>query len=261
MSKIKLPSVAGTFYPADPHELKTTIDQMLLAADSNLPIPKAIIAPHAGYIYSGPVAASAYACLTKARALIKRIVILAPSHRVPFEGMATTDEDFFQTPLGNIPIDKPTVDKLVLDNQVSMLPDVFSLEHSLEVHLPFLQVVLEDFKLVPLLIGQVSYQEIADVIREIWNGPETLIINSSDLSHYYDDKTAQMLDKKTANSIVSFDPESINSEQACGRLGIQALLTVAKEKGLSASIIDLRNSGDTAGPKDQVVGYGAFHFY
>lgn len=256
-----MPSVAGSFYPADPIELKETVIKMLIEANSDLPIPKAIIAPHAGYIYSGPIAASAYACLKKAKEKIKKVVILAPSHQVPFEGIATTDDDFFQTPLGNIPIDRVAVDKLVLSNKVKLLPGAFSLEHSLEVQLPFLQETLENFELVPLLIGQVSYQEIAKVLHEVFNGFETLIIISSDLSHYYDYKTAQRLDNTTVESIINLDPESIHFEQACGRLGIQALLVIAKEKGLKPAIIDLRNSGDTAGSKDQVVGYAAVHFY
>lgn len=255
------PNVADKFYPADPSVLRQDILTMLTAASdkATLPIPKAIIAPHAGYIYSGLIAASAYACLTKAKKQIHRIVLLAPSHQYPVSGVAITDAKSYMTPLGQITIDQKSISALNLP-YVQAVEEAFASEHAIEVHLPFLQLTLETFSLIPLLVGLATTAQVGKVLEKLWDGPETLIIISSDLSHYYPYDLAQFLDKKTAEAIIKLDPKDITPEQACGAVGIKGLLAIAAKKKLHASQIDLRNSADTAGPKDQVVGYGAFHF-
>jgi MEMO1 family protein len=256
------PVVAGKFYSADPDLLKQDITTMLdLAADkASLPIPKAIIAPHAGYIYSGPIAASAYACLVRAKKQICKVIILAPAHQYPVSGVAKIDADIYLTPLGKIPIDQTILENLDLP-YLQTSKEAFAYEHAVEVHLPFLQLILENFSLIPLLVGLATPSQVATIIKNLWSGPETLIVISSDLSHYHDYKTAQALDKKTAAAIKKLDPNNIELENACGALAIQGLLMVAAEKKMHVTQIDLRNSGDTSGAKDQVVGYGAFHFY
>lgn len=260
MTKIRQAAVAGMFYPANPMELRHLIKDFLEEANSHLPNPKAIIAPHAGYIYSGPIAASAFACLHQVKDQIKQVVLLGPSHRYFFQGLGASSMDYFETPLGQIKLDQKAIQKILSLPQVSMADEAHQSEHSLEVQLPFLQVVLSDFLLVPLVISDASVEQIAEVITLLWNGPETLIVISSDLSHYLDYESAKKIDQKTADAIVSLKQENISSDQACGSDGIKGLIQVAKEKNLRVSLIDLRNSGDTAGTKDQVVGYGAFHF-
>lgn len=264
MVKTRQAAVAGLFYPADPVELHNDIQAYLHGldfGDTKVPTPKAIIVPHAGYIYSGPVAASAYAHLLPAHAIIRRIILLGPSHRVPFKGLATSSADNFATPLGNIKLDQESIQKLIGLPQVHLLDEAHSMEHSLEVQLPFLMEVLDDFELVPLLVGDARPAEVAEVLQSLWGGPETLILISSDLSHYHDYTTAQRMDKATSEAIIAFKEDHIHSENACGCIPVNGLLHLAKEKGLSAKLIDLRNSGDTAGPKDRVVGYGAYIFH
>ncbi len=254
------PMMAGTFYPANPKELKGMLEGFLKAVNTDHPIPKAIIAPHAGYIYSGSIAAEAYACLAKARTSIKRVILLGPAHRYPVYGIAATKADYFATPLGKVKIDQVAISDILSLPQVEIIEQAYDRENALEVHLPFFQVLLQDFSLVPLLVGDASIIEIAEVIEKLWGGPETLVVVSSDLSHYEDYERAQYLDKQTANAILNLSPDEINFEQACGRMPIKGLLTVAAKKGLKATLIDLRNSGDMAGHNDRVVGYGAFHF-
>ena len=260
MPTIRQPVVAGKFYPNDPNVLQQSIQSFFEKADKTLPVPKAIIAPHAGYVFSGPIAASAYACLVNQNN-IQHVAVIAPSHRYPFSGVAVSLADFFATPLGNISVAKKIVSEMVALPEVNVVEKAFEQEHSLEVHLPFLQMTLKDFALIPMLVGQISFQQLAKVLETIWNGSETLIVISSDLTHYLSYAEAQKIDKKTADAIVSLNPNEIGSDQACGRVGIKALLEVAQKKNLKPQLIDLRNSGDTAGPKDRVVGYGAFHFY
>lgn len=252
------PVVAGQFYPGDPEELRNIITSMLADTKATQSIPKAIIAPHAGFIYSGPIAASAYAGLTKAK--IKQVVLLGPAHRHPFIGLAAPKADVFATPLGDIKIDHAAINSILELPQVEIIPEAHAEEHSLEVQLPFLQIVLADFTLVPLVVGNSNVADVAEVLLKLWDGPETLIIVSSDLSHYHDYKTAQQIDKKTAQAIVDLDVNALGQNWACGHIPIQGLLQAVKGKNLKATLLDLRNSGDTAGPKDQVVGYGAFHF-
>jgi AmmeMemoRadiSam system protein B len=260
---IRAPAVAGMFYPGANRELAQNLAQMLGAAAHDAPghaVPKAIIAPHAGYIYSGPVAASIYALLAPARGRISRVVLLGPTHRVAMRGLALPGCVAFATPLGAVPIDADAVAALRKLPQVGVSAQAHALEHSLEVHVPFLQVVLEKFTLVPLAVGRATPQEVGDVLDLLWGGPETLIVVSSDLSHYLNYNDAQAVDRATATAILALATD-ISHEQACGATPVTGLTHVARRRGLKPELIDLRNSGDTAGDKSRVVGYGSFAFY
>jgi AmmeMemoRadiSam system protein B len=249
------------FYPNDSHELHRQLKNLLTAASAaSNPPPKAMIVPHAGYIYSGPIAASAYARLQAAKDTVHRVVLLGPSHRVGFRGIAASSMEAFATPLGRIPVDQEAIVQLRDLPQVGFLDKAHAQEHSLEVHLPFLQEVLHDFTLVPLVVGDASPEEVGNVLEILWGGPETLIVISSDLSHYHDYQTAKQLDGATSEAIEQLSFERIGYEDACGRNPINGLLWAAQRRGLHGETIDLRNSGDTAGPRDQVVGYGAYVF-
>ncbi len=258
---VRQPAVSGLFYPDDPETLRRDIAEFLAEAPSQEgELPKAIIVPHAGYIYSGPVAASVYARLARGRDSIERVVLLGPSHRVPFYGLAATGAASYRTPLGDIPIDQPSLERVLELPQVVKLDAAHTNEHSLEVQLPFLQLLLDHFELVPLVVGDASADEVAEVLERLWGGPETLIVISSDLSHYHDYATAQRMDRATSESIVSLHPEQLGYEDACGRIPVSGLLLLARQRGLQGELIDLRNSGDTAGDKLRVVGYGAYAF-
>lgn len=259
MDRVRQPAVAGYFYPADERELRACVDDLLRA----VPVvaaaaPKAIIVPHAGYVYSGPVAASAYARVAAARARIRRVVLLGPAHRVGFSGLASPEADFFATPLGLIPIDHAAIEDLRGLTQVRAYDAAHAQEHGLEVQLPFLQRVLDDFTLVPLVVGDATADQVAEVLEQLWDGAETLITISSDLSHYHAYAEAQRLDRATSRGIEALDPTRIGYDDACGRNPVNGLLCCARRRGLHASTIDLRNSGDTSGPRDRVVGYGAY---
>ena len=258
---VRRPAVAGQFYPENPEELRTMVDGFLAAAKIvSDKIPKAIIAPHAGYPYSGPVAGSAYACLARGRDRLKRVVLLGPSHFVAFPGLAASSASVFQSPLGSIPVEEEALVRVRALPLVTTLDAAHEHEHSLEVHLPFLQVALGEFKLVPLVVGDATPDEVAAVLNELWGGKETCIVVSSDLSHYHDYQTAQQLDRETARAIESLNWQDLGSDQACGCQPIRGLLCAAKERGLRCRTVDLRNSGDTSGGRDRVVGYGAFVF-
>ena len=264
-ANIRAPAVAGAFYPGEPGELAALVDELVNEAlagrqRGTREPPKAIIAPHAGYIYSGPIAASAYARFAPARNRISQIVLLGPAHRVPFQGLAVPSAEGFATPLGVVPVDHAAINHIVSLPQAQVLDEAHAAEHSLEVHLPFLQRMFRDFTLVPLVVGAASPADVAEVLRTLWNGPETLIVVSSDLSHYHDYETARRLDGETARAIGELDGDGISDEGACGRAPIRGLLVEAKRLGLSANLIDLRNSGDTAGARDRVVGYASFLF-
>lgn len=262
-SSVRQPAVAGMFYPGEPNELRAQIKQYLDAVpmdQTDAEVPKAIVAPHAGYIYSGPVAAMVYARLAPAKARIKRVILLGPSHRVPFYGCAVSSAQYFHTPLGDIPLDKTLIDALLEKQLVTPLDEAHALEHSLEVHLPFLQVVLDEFTLVPVVVGDASVEAVSALLEAAWGGPETLIVISSDLSHYHDYNTARQMDLSTCKLIENLDYESLSSNQACGFIPVRGLLYLSKQRHLHARTIDYRNSGDTAGPRDQVVGYGAYAF-
>lgn len=260
MTTVRNPAVAGLFYPDNSSQLASMVDTLLEAAQTALTTPKALIAPHAGYMYSGPIAANAYARLLAAKNNINRVVLLGPSHRVPFLGMATSSAHVFATPLGHIPVDQEAVADIAGLPQVHCLDDAHAMEHSLEVQLPFLQSILDDFCLIPLVVGDARPQEVAEVLDRLWGGDETVIIVSSDLSHYHDYETAIRLDSATSRAIEELRLEDIGYDHACGRAPINGLLHVARTRGLSAQTIDLRNSADTGGPRDQVVGYGAYIF-
>ena len=260
MGTTRQPAVAGTFYPADPDELQSAVDGFLRAARTDQPAPRAMIVPHAGYIYSGPVAASGYARLLNREIPVRRVVLLGPAHRVPFRGIAATSAASFSTPLGDIAIDRTAVDRLSELSQVHVLEEAHRLEHSLEVQLPFLQRTLGDFLLVPLVVGDATPEEISEVLEILWSGPDTLVIVSSDLSHYHNYDTARRLDRVTSRNIESLDYRAIEYDHACGRNPVNGLLFYARMHGMSAATLDLRSSGDTAGPRDQVVGYGTYVF-
>ncbi|NOZ53033.1 MAG: AmmeMemoRadiSam system protein B [Gammaproteobacteria bacterium] len=261
-------AVAGTFYPADPVTLRKTIQALLTTAQTSLgnlsnnanTRPKAIIAPHAGYIYSGPIAATAYARVQQHDHSISRVVLLGPSHHIPLVGFATNSAHFFTTPLGNIRLDRTTINRINQRPDVAELDQAHALEHSLEVHLPFLQVILHNFQLVPIVVGDATTDAVSQLLTELWGGPETLIIISSDLSHYHHDEIARSLDNATSKAIESFDITTVDAQHACGYIPIRGLLKTAKNLNMHVNTIDCRNSGDTAGPRDQVVGYGAYEF-
>lgn len=259
MATVRRPAVAGRFYPADARALRAMIAEYVeTAPPADGPAPKAIIAPHAGYVYSGPIAGSAYARLAPDRDLVSRVVLLGPAHRVPFYGLAATTADAWETPLGRVPIDHDAIARLASLPFVTIAEHPHDLEHSLEVHVPFLQEVLGDFSLVPLAVGDATPEEVAEALDALWGGPETRIVVSSDLSHYHDYETARRLDAETSRNIESLAYERIEFGDACGRNPINGLLATARRRGMRAEAIDLRNSGDTAGPHDQVVGYGAY---
>ena len=251
-------AVAGSFYPAEPVELSHMVQNYLASAKTEAPAPKAIIVPHAGYIYSGQTAATAYARLHSVRDTIKRVVLLGPAHRVAVQGLATVSTEAFDTPLGSVPVDQQAVKQALALPQVSESDIAHLQEHSLEVHLPFLQTCLENFTLVPFVVGDANESEVAEVLELLWGGDETLIVISSDLSHFHDYATASAMDKKTSQAIENLQPDAIGYEDACGRNPIKGLLQLARQHHYSVHMVDLKNSGDTAGTKDRVVGYGAY---
>lgn len=252
------PAVAGSFYPANPAVLHDLLQGFLTKIQPHPAAPKAIIVPHAGYIYSGPIAASAYARLTSVRDRISRVILMGPSHRLAFQGLAVSHADTFSTPLGVISIDQTAIAQLQHLPFVGYLDKAHSQEHSLEVHLPFLQQTLNNFKLVPIVAGEASPHQVSQVLDTLWGGDETLIVISSDLSHYHDYATAQTMDKHTSHLIEQLDYKNLSAESACGKVPVSGLLKLLQEKALQIKTIDLRNSGDTAGDKYRVVGYGAY---
>ena len=262
MKSIRPAAVAGTFYPAAPQMLRQAVRDYLAQSSTSSPKPpKAMIAPHAGFVYSGPIAASVYGLLQNAPDKIRKVILLGPSHRVPLLGLAASSAEYFSTPLGTIPLDRDNIEQLLALPQVTILDEAHAMEHSLEVQLPFLQTVLDDFSLTPLVVGDASPDEISEALETVWGGDETLIVISSDLSHYHDYQTAKIMDQATSDAIENLQAEKLRYDDACGRSPIKGLLTIAKRKGFKARTIDLRNSGDTAGDKNQVVGYGAYAFY
>lgn len=260
MLKIRAPAVAGTFYPGQPQQLADNVNALIGAVDARKLIaqPKAIIVPHAGYIYSGLTAATAYASLLNA-ADIRRVVLLGPVHRVLVRGLALPGVDAFATPLGNIELDSEAIAAISALPQVAISAAAHKLEHSLEVQLPFLQTLLDDFKLVPLAVGDASAEEVAAVLEKLWGGRETLIVISSDLSHFLPYQSAQQIDRATVESILQMHALR-NHEQACGATPVNGLLLAARSHHLQPRLLDLCNSGDTAGDKHQVVGYAAVAF-
>jgi MEMO1 family protein len=255
--QIRKPAVAGSFYPADSESLEASVRTYLAQApapDSGLSV-RMLIVPHAGYIYSGPTAAYAYRCLEGTK--LTRVVMLGPSHYVPFAGLALPGADTLETPLGTMPVDPVGSEVLRGDSVVVESAEAHRREHSLEVQLPFLQLVAPRVSVVPLLTGAITPTQGADCVQALLD-EDTLLLISSDLSHYYDSATARRLDADTAAAIARLDGAALDRESACGRTAIQIALELAKRSGYRVVTLDMRNSGDTAGPQDRVVGYGAF---
>ncbi|HQR69796.1 MAG TPA: AmmeMemoRadiSam system protein B [Burkholderiaceae bacterium] len=257
------PAVAGLFYPADPAELRSAVQRYLgglPAPDRAAAMPKALIAPHAGYVYSGPIAACAYARLLPRPKRIRRVVLLGPVHRVPVRGLALPSVERFDTPLGPVEVDAEARALLQELPQVGISDRAHAAEHSLEVQLPFLQQILGRFTLVPLAVGDATPEEVAAVLERLWGGDETLIVISSDLSHYLPYAAARSVDRATAETMLALAP-TLDHEQACGATPVNGLLALARRRGLRAELLDLRNSGDTAGDRSRVVGYAAVAFF
>jgi len=253
-------AVAGVFYPDDPALLAEQVDTLVAAASrSAAPSPKALVLPHAGYLYSGPIAATGYATLRARSEPVTRVVLLGPAHRAPVRGLATSSADAWATPLGEVPIDDQARRAACALPGVTIDDAAHALEHSLEVHLPFLQRVLGDgFALVPFVVGRAEADTVAAVLDLLWGGDETIIIASSDLSHYLDHATASARDRRTASAIVECRVDDLAPDDACGAYPVRGLLIAAARHGLHPTLLDLRSSGDTAGSPDRVVGYGAF---
>lgn len=284
MPDLRPAAVAGTFYPRVPTELAATVracfdDARARARATDMasarprssdgapgarPVaaasrPKALIVPHAGYVYSGAIAAAAYARLADGHEPIRRVVLFGPTHRVPVRGLAVPSANAFATPVGNVGVDRAAVDAALALPQVRASDAAHALEHSLEVQLPFLQAVLGDFGIVPFAVGDATPGEVTEVMELLWGGPETLLVVSSDLSHYHRYADAQALDRGTAAAILSLSA-TLDHEQACGATPVNALLLSARGRGLLPELLDLRNSGDTAGDRSRVVGYASFAF-
>ena len=261
MQSIRPAAVAGRFYPADSLTLAGAIDVLLTEARTPTPVltPKALIVPHAGYIYSGAVAASAYVTLKPVAGRIRRVVLLGPTHRVAVHGLALSGADAFATPLGEVALDLEAARLITALPQVVSSPQAHAQEHALEVQLPFLQTLLPDFKLLPLAVGMASAEEVAEVLEILWGGEETLIVISSDLSHFLPYQAAKQQDGSTAEAILQLR-QPLAHQQACGGTPINGLLLAARHHQLTPHLLDLCNSGDTAGSKERVVGYGAFAF-
>lgn len=262
-------AVAGIFYPAEPQALAHEVDQYLFEAQSAASVNKpqdrpikALIVPHAGYTYSGGIAAQAYAQLLPRAKEIRRVIVFAPAHRLPFKGLATTSADSFSTPLGKIRIDATCRNKLSSGElPVQILDEAFREEHALEVQLPFLQRLLEEFTLLPILVGDADPVQIQNVMQLCWGGPETLIVVSSDLSHFHDYDTADQIDRHTTMNIEALQADQLGFESACGRIPISGLLLAARDKDLQVETVARCNSGDTGGDRQRVVGYGAYVFH
>lgn len=261
MGSIKQPAVAGFFYPDSPAELRSQVQGFLEEGrPGRIKNPKALIAPHAGYIYSGATAGHAYAQLESIAEIIQHVVILAPSHHLAFPGIGYCSAELFQTPLGCLRVNHKAISLISTLPQVQQVSEAFEKEHSLEVQLPFLQVVLGEFKITPLLVSDANSAEVAEVLERLWGGSETLIIISSDLSHYLDYESAQELDQEATHAIEQLAPDALSYRHACGCTPVSGLLIAAHNHHLNVTTLDLRNSGDTAGSHDQVVGYGAYAF-
>jgi len=265
MSTVRPAAVAGTFYPADPSRLASMVEGFLREGEpgSGRPAPKApkaVIAPHAGYVYSGPIAGSAFRAIQAVASTIERVVLLGPAHFLPIHGLALPGHSFFATPLGEVAVEPEGAQASLRLPQVRVIPEAHAREHSLEVELPFLQSLLGEFVLVPLAVGSASGEEVAEVLDRLWGGPETLIVISSDLSHFLPSEAARRADRATADEILALGGP-LDPLQACGAVPINGLLEAARRRSLVPELLDLRNSADTAGDPSRVVGYGAFAFH
>ncbi|MFL6617286.1 MAG: AmmeMemoRadiSam system protein B [Povalibacter sp.] len=258
-ASVRAPAVAGMFDPDDPAELRDAVEKYLSSAYSDFShaSPKALIVPHAGYIYSGSVAAAAYASIAARRQTIRRVLLIGPSHRVYLRGLAAPTVQAFETPLGAVPIDRAVCAELIASGEVIESDAPHAQEHCLEVQLPFLQVLLGEFELVPLVVGAAAPAHVGSVLQRAWGDESTLVLISSDLSHYHSYEIAQHIDSQTSELILRRSP-TLQGEQACGAVCINGLLHLARELHLQVQEIERKNSGDTAGDKSRVVGYGAF---
>jgi hypothetical protein len=263
MPAVRRAVVDGLLYAAAPAALRAQVADYLagLGVDEDAArFSKVLIAPHADYDYCGAVAACAYALLRRRRERsIGRVVLLGPAHRVAVRGLATCEADAFETPLGQIAVDVASLASLDDLPQVIRDDRAHDYEHSLELQLPFLQTLLSSFTLVPLVVGDVSADAVAQVLERLWGGQETLIVISSDLSHYLTYEQAQALDRATAQRILRLDA-GLTPREACGATAINGALLAARRHGLAPRLLDLRNSADAAGDRDRVVGYGAMAF-
>lgn len=260
-TRVRPAAVAGTFYPDDPAVLCALMDDCFADAvpvASGARAPKALVVPHAGFIYSGPIAASAYLCIAEAADAIRRVVLLGPSHRVPLRGLGLSTADVWSTPLGRVPIDHRSDAQLLALPHVATNDSAHAPEHSLEVQLPFLQRVLRDVTLVPVIVGDAEPSEVSAALDLLWGGPETVVVISTDLSHYHRYADAVRLDERTAAAIIALRADDLGDRDACGARPLRGLLHTARQRHLRIDPIDLRNSGDTAGDHERVVGYGAF---
>lgn len=261
---VRPPAVAGLFYPSDPTTLRGMVEAMLkqtqvtdASGDAHL---RAMIVPHAGYIYSGSTAAAAYAQLKQLADKVRHVVIVGPAHRFGIHGVGLVEADGMATPLGTIPLWQEGLAVAQAQPGVVVSMAAHAKEHSLEVQLPFLQVVLPEADVLPLVAGWVEPEVVANVLEALWDQPEMLVVISSDLSHYHPYTRAQELDSATIDQILELDL-NVTHDQACGATGINALLLVAKAHGLKPRMDQYCNSGDTAGDKDGVVGYMACSWF
>jgi AmmeMemoRadiSam system protein B len=263
MLAVRPAAVAGMFYPDDAQHLRLQVQQYLAAATRTAAdasgAPKLLIVPHAGYEYSGPIAAHAYARIEPLRRRIRRVVLLGPAHRLPVRSLAAPNAQAFDTPFGPVAVDQHALAALRDLPQVVHDDQPHALEHSLEVQLPFLKTVLGAFTLVPLLVGSATPTEVAQVLERLWGGDETLIVISSDLSHYLPHPQARAQDTATVRRILAFD-DALAPDQACGALAINGAMVAARHHHLMPHLLDLRDSSDTAGDRRRVVGYTAIAF-
>lgn len=262
---VRTPAVAGTFYPERAETLATMVDGFVADAASARAheraatpgTPEALVVPHAGYVYSGPTAGHAYAALAGAPRGVERVVLIGPAHYVPVSGIATTSLEGLATPLGAVPVDDAARSD-ALDLGVAIDDDAHAPEHSLEVQLPFLQRVLGAFRTLPLVVGRTTPEAVARALDVLWGGPDTVVVVSTDLSHYHDYETARARDQRTAEAVVEGRVDAIAWDDACGAPALAGVMLVARRRGLTTRLLDLRSSGDTGGPRQRVVGYGAF---
>jgi AmmeMemoRadiSam system protein B len=260
MRSVRPAAVAGTFYPGRPADLESALDALLgparRAVDPDLPPAKAYVLPHAGYVYSGATAALGYAELERRRDLVTRVVLLGPTHRVPVDGLALPGVDALETPLGTVPVDPVDPALRAALPQLVDSAEVHRLEHSLEVHLPFLQTVLGDVSVVPLAVGRARPEQVAEVVDALWGGPETVVVVSSDLSHYLRQDEARAIDETTVAQLLDLDG-TLDHHQACGATPANGLLVTARRRGMSTRLLGMCTSGDVTGDRRRVVGYAA----
>jgi AmmeMemoRadiSam system protein B len=263
MRSVRPAAVAGTFYPGRRQDLVSTLDALLGPARRAVdpaPAPaKAYVLPHAGYVYSGATAALGYADLERRRGTVTRVVLLGPTHRVAVAGLALPGAEGLETPLGTVRVEPPDPELRIALPQLVDSPEAHALEHSLEVHLPFLQSVLGDVAVVPLAVGRAAPDEVAEVIDALWGGPETVVVVSSDLSHYLHHDEARAVDAGTVEQVLALDGP-LDHHQACGATPVNGLLVVARRRGMSARLLGMCTSGDVTGDRRRVVGYAAVAF-